>query len=95
MSFVNAYASFHFGFEDGVWDLIVLFMTYIFTRDFIIKRRFYSVDNVMSKKSYEHTCNNTLVCIGNAIGNVRVNNVLAYWNNFYSQGDNIPLKRVI
>ena len=33
-----------------------------------------SVDNVMSKTSYDHTCNNTLARTPNVIDNVHVNN---------------------
>ena len=40
-------------------------------KTFIIWRRWYSVDDVVSWKSYDHTCNNTLV---QTRDNVRVNN---------------------
>ena len=46
---------------------------------FIIWRRCYSVDNITSYKSYDHTCNNTLARRCNAIDNVRVNNAFSCW----------------
>ena len=39
------------------------------------------MDNIVSfkkKKSYDHTCNNTLAHTPNVIGNIRVNNVLTF-----------------
>ena len=49
-----------------------------YTTCFIIWRRCFSVDNVMSLKSYDHTCNNTLTRTSNVIYNVRVNNAFSY-----------------
>ena len=45
---------------------------------FIIRRRCYSVNNVMSYNSYYHTCNNTKARMRNGIGNVRVNSAFSH-----------------
>ena len=54
---------------------------------FITWRVCYSVDNVMSLKSYmyDHTCKNTLARMRNVIDNVRVNNAFSHF-----EGDKIP-----
>ena len=56
---------------------------------FIIWRRCYSVGNVISLKSYDHMCNNTLGRTRNVIDNVRVNNSFIELL-FILKGDKIP-----
>ena len=50
----------------------------------------YLVNNVVPLKSYDHTCNNTLMRPRNVIDNVRVNDVISYCNNVHFDSDKIP-----
>ena len=49
------------------------------------------MDNIVSRKSYDHTCNNSLARMLNVIDNIRVNNVFSYWNNVYFEEDKTPV----
>ena len=51
--------------------------------------------NVVSLKSYDHTCNNTLARTRNAIDNVRVNNAFYYRNAIHVEGNKMPFDRAI
>ena len=45
---------------------------------FIIIRRCYLIDNIVSSKSYDHTCYNTLARTRKVTDNVHANNVFSY-----------------
>ena len=52
----------------------------------------YLMDNVVSYKTFDHTCNNALARIRNVIDNVRLNNMFSYRNNVHFEGDQILSK---
>ena len=50
------------------------------------------MDKIISSKSYDHTCENTLVRTCNVIDNVHVNNVFSYWKMLIFKAEKSHIK---